>query len=771
MSLELGQETALNLTLNGSTGSFKIGAGKEKAGSIEVKYLLTHVSLNFATASNDALLSELAPVREIFDFQSLDFDEIMQRDIDDSRVSHELVPYLLDEHSREVVKLFPPIVVVVLPLQPGTKRPAPRYPKVSEVEVPAEPGKQQGRYTLCSGDIGEEAFQFEQPIYQGKRLEHDLVKLRLNTHRCALVIVDGQHRAMALLALYRNLKDDWSDARRAPFREYYAEWTSNYIQQFELASVSLPLMICTMPALDETYKGDFDMLKAARSIFYTLNKNARKVSESRNRLLDDNDLISTFLRRTLSDVKQKDLRGGYSFRIANVELDQHGDKVKLQSPMALTGVTHLYYIIEHMMLNSGDVNGCFPRSGKFYKRNDLEVYGCFGRLNALDKLGQQMGATTKRDSFISKAADILSAEFFDRFGRYIVNAFERFAPWETHNQAAIRLKAELEKHKDRQLQPILFEGQGIGRVFESHREKLAEKLDSNRFSTDVPQIKAVKDALDATAVRLNESVNRFSQSRAEIYLSEVSDKQKLRGDKETIHEFAVSWLDNFYDNVLNTIAFQTALICGFFHEVEKADLEHRKAGESLCDREAMFSEYIARLNEFFIPKSSAQLKRLIKVFGGDVSGASAADWKIAPSKSTFRNVVYRGEMQPDQWPKYKYFFTELWRSSDAVLDAVLDAERLICRRQIFLSLHQFYKGEYCKEQLKLEEKLSDTERRRIEKQAFEAFVGLLKNMDCADLPSLENLNKEAISAFSNEEMGNSNGENGTDGAIFVNVTP
>ena len=55
-------------------------------------------------------------------------------------------------------------------------------------------------------------------------------------------------------------------------------------------------MLCTVPDLDENYQGDFDLKRAARSIFLTLNKTARKVSDSRNKLLDDNDMIAFFMR-------------------------------------------------------------------------------------------------------------------------------------------------------------------------------------------------------------------------------------------------------------------------------------------------------------------------------------------------------------------------------------------------------------------------------------------------------------------------------------------
>lgn len=214
MALKLRKESALNLTLEGSTGSFSVGTGRDGQNSLEVKYFLTHVGLDFSSISDEALLSHLAPVREIFDFKQLDFDEIMQRDIDDARVSSELIPYLLDEKSVDLVKLFPPIVVVVLPVKEGENRPADLYPKVYEEET-LEQNDEAAKYILRAGAVGQEVFQFEQPIDEGQRLKHDLVRFRLNTHKTRLVIVDGQHRAMALLAIYRNLKDQWSDEKRA----------------------------------------------------------------------------------------------------------------------------------------------------------------------------------------------------------------------------------------------------------------------------------------------------------------------------------------------------------------------------------------------------------------------------------------------------------------------------------------------------------------------------------------------------------------------------
>ena len=73
------------------------------------------------------------------------------------------------------------------------------------------------------------------------------------------------------------------------------------------------------------------------------------------------------------------------------------------------------------------------------------------------------------------AAERLGQQFDEWYGRYIISAYEKFALFESHNRAALDLASQLEVDRDRKLRPILFEGQGIGRVFESHRANLREK--------------------------------------------------------------------------------------------------------------------------------------------------------------------------------------------------------------------------------------------------------------------------------------------------------
>ncbi len=727
MSLALNISSALNLELEGSVGSFSVGRGGQN--TIDVKYFLTHVGLDFDAAANAEALKHLAPVREIFETETLEFDEIMQRDIDDARVSSELIPYLLEETTRDLVKLFPPVIVVVLPTKRDDNRPDGRYPTVSVETVPAsQTGKTYDTLITRSGSVGQEVFQFEQPL-QGERVfEHDLTRLKLNTNRCKLVIVDGQHRAMALLALFRNLKQEWSDARRAPFKDYYEEWTPAYIRQFELKHISLPIMLCTFPKLDETYTGDYDLKKAARTIFLTLNKTARRVSESRNRLLDDNDLIANFLRDTLSSIKKKDARSAYSLRIFNVELDQIHNRTKLDSPIAVTGVNHVYYLIEHLVLNNiEDVNGARPRAGRFSTRRDMELFGGWRRLDARNKLGADVADRTSREFYDSDAATKLTAQFRICFGDKIVQAFEQFEPFEWHNRATLTLEQDLQTLGNSKLRPILFDGQGAGRVFSNHRDNLKEKIKTGAFGDEATKIKEIVGRLDATNLLIENLIRKFTDKRAHNILDLIRDKRAIQTDNGSFLPEAIGFVNDLYENVFRTVAFQTAFVAGFFGELESANRKRSQANQEAIVGDAEYVEYITQLNAFFAPKSIALFKKLVATFAGSLEG-EIKDWKIIQSPYTFRQVVYRGEMQPDQWPKYKYLLLEIWRPTEPTLAAVVSATRELCRNQIFATLREFYKNEFLKANMKREESLDTAEQEQIVTSAYTALQTFLNNL-------------------------------------------
>jgi hypothetical protein len=735
MALLLEPVSAFDLVLQGSTGTFSVGSGTTGQGSIQVKYLLTHIGLDF-DGTNAATLRYLEPVREIFEPNTLEFDEIMQRDIDDARVSSDLVPYLLDPEQRDAVKLFPPIIILVLPTNAGSNRPSNRYPKVESYEQ----GAGGSGYKLViqrSGPVGGETFEFQQPLQNDRLLDHDLNKLRLNTNKCKLIIVDGQHRAMALLAIYRNLKQEWNHPRRAPFKDYYEEWTDSYIRQFNLKSINVPAMFCTFPQLDETYTGTYDLKKAAREIFLILNKSARPVSQSRNRLLDDKDLIALFLRDTLSNIKAHDNRTHSSLRIWNVELDQVHDRIRIESPIAITGVNHLYYLIEHLVLNTPDkdVNGAKPRAGAFSKRKDLGSYAG-DRLDLLNLLGCEEAATTSRWFYSKVAGDKLTEQFREVFGAFIIQAFEKFQPFELHCQSALWLENDFLEQGNSRLRAMFFDGQGISRVFDKHRSSLKERFEEGQFEKGAPGIKAIIQRLDATAAAADAALRRFRSERARRILERLNDGAQLKRESGEYSTGVVDYVNFLYDKILSTVAFQTALLSTYFSELEFAQKRLAQEGSDLLNAPQEFVAYLGQIEGLFVPETVARLKRSIEVFRGRIDG-DIRDMNIGESLSAFRQVVYRGEMQPDQFPKYRYLLLELWRPANETLRARVEKSRNECRIQIFNSFLTEQRKAYALERSIRIDSLSPQELGTTFESTYEAYKLFLRHVGwtVSDIPT------------------------------------
>src|SRR5690606_19710921 len=124
-------------------------------------------------------------------------------------------------------------------------RPASYYPAVEELTVD-DPRGVKWQVTR-SGAVGEEAFEFRQMVRDGKPQPFDYAQLTINTTKCRLAIVDGQHRAMALLALGRNYKA-WPEGSRQ-YEDYYKRWSKSVIDRYDLSGVRLPVLFCTFPSL------------------------------------------------------------------------------------------------------------------------------------------------------------------------------------------------------------------------------------------------------------------------------------------------------------------------------------------------------------------------------------------------------------------------------------------------------------------------------------------------------------------------------------------
>src|SRR5271166_6391446 len=109
MSLsQLGSMPTFQYHAQGTTGEFRTPAGR-------VNYLMTKARLGAESTDPERRLTQhLVPVREVIPSEELDFNQLLQRDLDDHRVAVSLVPYLLKPDLAGPA-FFPPIVAIALP--------------------------------------------------------------------------------------------------------------------------------------------------------------------------------------------------------------------------------------------------------------------------------------------------------------------------------------------------------------------------------------------------------------------------------------------------------------------------------------------------------------------------------------------------------------------------------------------------------------------------------------------------------------------------------
>ncbi|MEB3290025.1 MAG: hypothetical protein VKI82_08915, partial [Leptolyngbya sp.] len=87
MSFSFGSQK--NDPIYGSYGEFTVGSG---ANQIRAQFILSKMKPGLEGSWENLLASQMVPWREIFKIEELTFDELLQRDLDDSRVAHDLIP-------------------------------------------------------------------------------------------------------------------------------------------------------------------------------------------------------------------------------------------------------------------------------------------------------------------------------------------------------------------------------------------------------------------------------------------------------------------------------------------------------------------------------------------------------------------------------------------------------------------------------------------------------------------------------------------------------
>lgn len=236
--------------------------------SNEINYLLT--------AIRSENLSLLKIASEILDYKTASFEEIIQRDIDYKRVREEIITYITQ--SKHVPIFFPPILVALLPIENNQI--------VSGYDSHANEIDDTPTHLIKTWD---DKFRLELNhlptqtgcIYKSRNFgDINLVSyattIAYNTQKVHLVVIDGQHRFVALKEIY----------------------SKNETRQF-ISNLQIPICVLFPPNAVKANANE-NIVAGFREIFVTVNQKAKAVSGHFLTLLNDKS-VSAMAVRILGD--------------------------------------------------------------------------------------------------------------------------------------------------------------------------------------------------------------------------------------------------------------------------------------------------------------------------------------------------------------------------------------------------------------------------------------------------------------------------------------
>ena len=432
------------LRIEGTWGDFRTRSG-------QVSYIMTNARLGGeGTDWERRLTSRLRPVREVLGVADMDFDELLQRDLDDHRVATELVPYLL-RGADTGPAFFPPILAVLLPFEPSGEASSfplvERRSRVQQRELPyAEESYGDAFQVLRLLEDPSDELNLEDP--SDKLNDVRFGQLAWNEERAKLVVIDGQHRAMALLAIDRTINHTWEDdGRGARYRHFYQTRVEQALSEFgteSIGMVQVPVTVCWFPDLIADSGSPHS---AARKLFVDVNREAKAPSTDRVVLLSDDDLLNMLTRTLLNDLRAR-------------ESDPPLYAIEYDNPSAVSGrptrwsTVASLQALRHMVQRSvfGPekfvVNVSLAMRGResevdrdAFMRNQLRVRQLFR--HEIDSGTQVMRREDLgRFNFSREYIEPLRAEFRTGWGAGLLHILGELAPYAAHYAALRQLDEE-----------------------------------------------------------------------------------------------------------------------------------------------------------------------------------------------------------------------------------------------------------------------------------------------------------------------------------------
>lgn len=305
----------MTTVIRGTFGRFKTDK------SYPVNYILSSLPIEN--------LKLLTTASELFSIDNIQFEELIQRDIDSSRVQSIANDYLAK--SEKKVVFFPPLLACVVVLDENGK--IKKQYETHEEEIEEETilkstwDKNAFEVSLIISEPGE-----SDRIYQSK--EHGNIEysdfgaqLRINPKKVKLVVLDGQHRLSALRLIRGG--------------------SNSHI----LDEIELPICIMFSPSADKSLSQQ-DMVNDFRELFVRVNVEQRKVSGHFIILLQDDSFSAMTVREYADFLKKPDATGFSALHL--IEWNQRIDELtkKRTRNSSLTTIGIIYDTLQNHLFNA-----------------------------------------------------------------------------------------------------------------------------------------------------------------------------------------------------------------------------------------------------------------------------------------------------------------------------------------------------------------------------------------------------------------------------------
>jgi DGQHR domain-containing protein len=291
---------------------------------------------------------------EAFDFEQVNFDEMIQREIDVRRVNNEIVSQYL-ENDKNTALFFPPLIVSIVAFDEDNN-PIHKYESFKEKK------EKKGSFDVFY-KTWDRFFQLEIPMvsegfdfYSSEEL--GVIKiykhaacLNYNSDYVKFVVIDGQHR-------FKALKEYW---RRHPDQNKF---------------LNIPVCICFSPKAIES-NGTEDILDTLRNMFVTINNTGKKVSGHYIDLLNDNSLASQTV-RALANKWKGESKNPLQSKLQFIEWNQRSDSKarRVNRPHSISTVSMLCESLRtSFFAKDKNENFIFNIMGLREKRHELEAFG------------------------------------------------------------------------------------------------------------------------------------------------------------------------------------------------------------------------------------------------------------------------------------------------------------------------------------------------------------------------------------------------------------